>query len=168
MWVSRFLLQRCAEEFKLSVSFEPKLFPDWNGSGCHTNFSTETMRLGTGGMKYIEDMMELFRAKHMVHMELYGEDNHKRLTGHHETSSWQQFSYGVGNRGSSFRIPTQTKSDNGAGYVEDRRPASNIDPYAVSAIILDTGCLKTSLAEPLISQNKKFKEFVKENPVEKM
>ena len=84
-------------------------------------------------------------------MELYGEDNHKRLTGHHETSYQKQFSYGVGNRGSSFRIPTQTKADNGAGYVEDHRPASNMDPYAISAITLDTGCLEASLAEPLIS-----------------
>ena len=70
MWVSRFLLHRVAEEFKLAISFEPKLFPDWNGSGCHTNFSTETMRLGTGGMKYIEDMMKKFEEKHELHMGL--------------------------------------------------------------------------------------------------
>jgi len=72
MWVSRFLLHRVAEEFKLAISFEPKLFPDWNGSGCHTNFSTEKMRLGTGGMKYIEDLMAKFEKKHELHMSLYG------------------------------------------------------------------------------------------------
>ena len=70
MWVSRFLLHRVAEEFKLAIIFEPKLFRDWNGSGIFTNFSTETMRLGTGGMKYIEDMMKKFEEKHELHMAL--------------------------------------------------------------------------------------------------
>ena len=96
------------------------------------------MRNGSKGMKYIEDMMEKFENKHALHMTLYGEDNHKRLTGIHETSSYKTFSYGPGNRAASFRIPTQTVSDDGKGYIEDRRPASNIDPYVVSAIIADT------------------------------
>ena len=109
MWVARYLLQRCAEEHNLTVSFDPKLFADWNGSGCHCNFSTETMRQGTGGMKYIEDMMSKFEAKHDLHMKLYGEDNHKRLTGIHETSSFKTFSYGTGNRAASFRIPTSVR-----------------------------------------------------------
>lgn len=121
--MARYLLLKCAEEYNLSVSFEPKLFPDWNGSGCHTNFSTETMRAGTGGMKYIEDMMAKFESKHALHIKLYGEDNHLRLTGIHETSSITNFSYGAGNRAASFRIPTQTMKDGGKGYIEDRRPA---------------------------------------------
>ena len=108
MTVSRYLLHRVSEEYGMVVSLEPKLFPDWNGSGCHCNFSTETMRQGTGGMKYIEDMMIKFKAKHPLHMELYGEDNQKRLTGVHETSSFTEFSYGPGNRAASFRIPTTT------------------------------------------------------------
>jgi glutamine synthetase len=75
---------------------------------------------------------------------LYGDDNQKRLTGIHETSSIQQFSYGVGNRAASFRIPTSTAHANGKGYIEDRRPASNIDPYLVSAMLVDTGVLAES------------------------
>lgn len=149
--MARYLLLKCAEEYNLSVSFEPKLFPDWNGSGCHTNFSTETMRAGTGGMKYIEDMMAKFESKHALHIKLYGEDNHLRLTGIHETSSITNFSYGAGNRAASFRIPTQTMKDGGKGYIEDRRPASNIDPYVVTAILLDTGCLAETKAQPMIN-----------------
>ena len=93
-------------------------------------------------MKYIDDMMVEFNKKHALHLKLYGEDNHKRLTGAHETSSFEKFSYGAGNRACSFRIPTQTIADKGKGYIEDRRPASNIDPYVVTSIILDTAILK--------------------------
>jgi glutamine synthetase len=135
-------LQRCAEEYNLSVSFKPKIFSDWNGSGCHTNFSTAKMREGSGGMAYIDEMMKKFEAKHALHISLYGADNHKRLTGVHETSSIHKFSYGTGNRAASLRIPTQVMHDNGKGYVEDRRPASNIDPYIVSSIVFDTACLE--------------------------
>jgi glutamine synthetase len=102
-------------------------------------------------MKYIEDMMTKFGSKHMVHMSLYGDDNDKRLTGLHETSGFNEFTYGCGNRGASFRIPTQTMHDKGKGYIEDRRPASNIDPYVVGAIMLDTSCLSTSKADDMIN-----------------
>ena len=160
MWMARYLLNRVAEEYNLTVSLEPKLFPDWNGSGCHTNFSTKTMREGTGGMKYIDDMMVHFKNKHALHMKLYGEGNDKRLTGHHETSSHKDFSYGAGNRAASFRIPTSTMAANGKGYVEDRRPASNIDPYIVGAVILSTGCLNGSGTEEMVGHYDKWCKFI--------
>lgn len=141
MWAARYLLMKCAEEYNLSVSFEPKLFKDWNGSGCHTNFSTKIMREGSGGMKYIEDMMTKLAAKHDLHLKLYGEGNEERLSGKHETSSFKEFSYGPGNRAASVRIPSQTYADKGKGYIEDRRPSSNICPYVVTAIIIDTTCV---------------------------
>jgi len=147
--MSRYLLQRVAEDFNVSISFAPKLFSDWNGSGCHTNYSTKTMREGTQGMPYIHAIMEKFAAKHADHIELYGDDNNKRLTGHHETSSVDKFSFGTGNRAASIRIPTSTAAANGKGYIEDRRPASNIDPYLVSALVFDTSVLPESHAEGL-------------------
>jgi len=148
--VSRFILQRIAEDYNVDISFEPKLFPDWNGSGCHTNYSTKTMRAGTEGMAYIEGMMEKFKQKHELHISCYGTGNEKRLTGIHETSSMDTFSYGCGNRAASFRIPTTTARDNGKGYIEDRRPASNIDAYVVGALLLDTSVLAESLAPPMV------------------
>merc|ERR550514_1846664 len=111
-------------------------------------------------MKYIEDMMKKMEAKHMVHMGVYGAGNHKRLTGIHETSPFDKFSYGAGNRAASIRIPTQTMKDNGKGYIEDRRPASNIDPYVVSAIIYDTTVLKDSQAKPLIDHYKSWSQWL--------
>merc|ERR1712010_389844 len=100
--------------------------------------------------KYIEDMMEAMSKKHLLHISLYGAGNEKRLTGHHETSSATEFSWGCGNRAASFRIPTSVMSDNGKGYIEDRRPASNIDPYIVSSIIFDTGVLEKSKADEMV------------------
>jgi len=158
MMISRYLLMRVAEDFGLNVSFAPKLFPDWNGSGCHTNFSTAKMRDGSGGMEYILDMMKNFAKNHKLHCACYGDDNQKRLTGQHETSSEETFSFGVGNRAASFRIPTQVAADNGKGYIEDRRPASNIDPYLVGALIFDTA-LNLGLSGPMLKHFNDWKEW---------
>lgn len=147
--MSRYILQRIAEDYNVTISFAPKLFEDWNGSGCHTNYSTKTMREGAKGMQYIEDMMAKFAAKHADHIELYGDDNNKRLTGIHETSSISSFSFGVGNRAASFRIPSSVAHANGKGYIEDRRPASNIDAYLVCAMIVDTSIVNESKADEL-------------------
>lgn len=139
LWVARYLLQRVAEEFGIKISFHPKpLKGDWNGAGCHTNVSTSAMRV-PGGMKYIEAAVEKLAKRHLEHIALYGSDNEQRLTGRHETASMTSFSSGVANRGASIRIPRSVANE-GYGYFEDRRPASNIDPYLVTGIMVETIC----------------------------
>tara|TARA_Y100000385_G_C13034080_1_gene612171 strand:+ start:58 stop:1098 length:1041 start_codon:yes stop_codon:yes gene_type:complete len=133
----RYLLVRTAENFNIGIDFHPKpIEGDWNGSGCHTNFSTKSMREKDGYQKIIEAIKKL-EVKHDEHIEIYGKDNKKRLTGEHETASFRNFSYGVADRGSSIRIPRFTERDQ-RGYLEDRRPASNMDPYLVTSKIVET------------------------------
>ena len=141
LWMARYLLQRVGEWFGVIISYEPKpiVHGDWNGAGCHTNFSTELMR-AAGGYKHIIAAIEKLGKKHAEHIAVYGKGNEKRLTGKHETASMHQFSYGVANRGASIRIPRDTEK-NQCGYFEDRRPASNIDPYLVAAKIAKTTLL---------------------------
>jgi glutamine synthetase len=138
--VANFLLERIAEKHNVVISYHPKLYPDKNGTGCHTNFSTIRTRC-EGGIEEIHLCMEKLKYKHTNHIEVYGEANDKRLTGIHETSSYNNFSFGVGTRNTSVRIPTQVEKD-GCGYFEDRRPAANCDPYQVTSIIFQTCCLE--------------------------
>ena len=139
VWVARYLMERLSEKYGLYIEYHPKPLGqlDWNGSGMHANFSNSFIRTA-GSREKIEKVCEAFRPVVKEHIAVYGADNDKRLTGKHETASINDFSYGVSDRGASIRIPVYTANHGWSGYLEDRRPASNADPYKVAARIIKT------------------------------
>ncbi|SDE07554.1 glutamine synthetase [Pricia antarctica] len=138
IWVARYLLDRLTESYGYYIEYHPKpVKGDWNGSGMHANFSNTTLRT-CGSKEIYEQICEAFRPVTEEHIEVYGEFNDERLTGKHETASIHDFSYGVSDRGASIRIPIITVQNGWKGWLEDRRPASNGDPYKIARRIVET------------------------------
>ncbi|MCB0565417.1 MAG: glutamine synthetase beta-grasp domain-containing protein [Phaeodactylibacter sp.] len=141
IWVARYLLERTAEKYGLGINWHCKpVAGDWNGSGMHANFSNSLLR-NAGSKEIYDKVCSAFGASPEVikaHIDVYGADNHLRLTGLHETQSIDKFSYGISDRGASIRIPVVTVDNGWKGYLEDRRPNSAADPYKVAARIIKT------------------------------
>ncbi|MBP0583284.1 glutamine synthetase beta-grasp domain-containing protein [Labrys sp. LIt4] len=139
MWLARYFLLRLTEQYSIDIEWHCKPLgdTDWNGSGMHCNFSTTHMR-EVGGKAYFEALMAAFAANKDAHIAVYGPDNHLRLTGKHETASIDTFSWGVADRGASIRVPHSFVRNDYKGYLEDRRPNSQADPYEIASQVLKT------------------------------
>lgn len=158
LWLTRYILQRVCETYGMLADFKPKpLKGDWNGSGCHTNFSTNSTRDKTKGWETFMSYLDSLKSTHLKCMSLYGSGNEKRMSGLHETARYDEFTYGIGARGCSVRIGNEAKAD-GCGYFEDRRPSSNIDPYLSCSALVDVCCNNAKNLDALVDANAKMRE----------
>ena len=165
LWTARWLLERIAEDFDVDVNWDAKpIKGDWNGAGAHTNFSTKQMR-AAGGWDAIIAGCEALGTRVKEHISNYGDGIEERLTGAHETAHWSKFSYGVSDRGSSVRIPGGVARDK-RGYLEDRRPNANVDPYVVARLMVETICGAASAKAPAVKKTA-AKKAVAKAPVKK-
>jgi glutamine synthetase len=132
--IGRFILERLAESHNLYINYHSKPLSAYNGSGCHHNFSTSETDILTQStyMKFYNSKFSQIGSTHAQQLKSYGNDNHLRLSGLHETSSMNVFSYGIGTRHTSIRIPVDVYT-----YFEDRRPSSSCDPYLSTASLLN-------------------------------
>ncbi len=138
LWIARYLMARLCEKYEVDfVLYCKPIKGDWNGSGMHTNFSTKYIR-EVGGKEYLEALMGAFEQNIAEHIAVYGPDNHLRLTGLHETQAIDKFSYGLSDRGASIRLPVNFIRNGYKGYLEDRRPNSEADPYQIICRLLKT------------------------------
>jgi|TARA_B110000908_G_C10246197_1_gene448968 glutamine synthetase len=172
LWVSRYILNQMSEDYGFNIEYHPKpVTGDWNGSGLHCNFSNTKMR-EEGGKQYFDAIFKTFESRHIEHIKCYGSSNDMRLTGEHETQSIHKFSWGVSDRGASIRVPISTEKE-WKGYVEDRRPASNADPYRIINIINESIINSEELYKTLhnmysdVKVSDEVKELIQTEPLER-
>jgi glutamine synthetase len=153
IWIARYLLERIGEKHNVAINWHCKPLGnlDWNGSGMHANFSNSLLRT-CGSREVYEAVCESFRSVIKEHIDVYGADNHLRLTGKHETAAINEFKFGVSDRGASIRIPIGTVERGWKGWLEDRRPNSAADPYKVAARIIKT--VKSAAVELVLEEEK--------------
>lgn len=143
LWVSRYLLDRLSEKYNYFIELDPKPYKgnSWNGSGMHVNFSTKEMREDlTNKKELVIEACKKLSSRIDEHISVYGTNNEYRLTGNNETCSIKEYRWGIGDRTASVRIPSSINDSTTPGYLEDRRPASNADPYEVANVMIETIC----------------------------
>jgi len=133
MWMARYLMLRLTEKYGIDIEFHCKPLgdTDWNGSGMHCNFS-DHLHARNRRQGVFRGADEAFEGARADHIAVYGPDNHMRLTGKHETAAITEFTYGVADRGASIRVPHSFVNNGYKGYLEDRRPNSQGDPYQIT------------------------------------